>query len=171
MCRATSPLGDCSVSSFPELSAPASLRSALRLSSHKSFMNSSGLFKARSSILSPREAGPHPSWCGNDVADDFSGSLHSWSRLHDLCALQAVLRRPPQPYRPPRRRTAESRSGRSRRSDLRPGREIRPAQLGPAPIRRLAHPQRPIQKAFRKQRFPPPAHIGPTPTALTCMGP
>jgi hypothetical protein len=98
-------------------------------------MNSSGLFKARRAILSPLEAGPHPSWLGTDVAQRLSGPLYPWSRLHDLCALQTPLRRPPRRHRPPRRRGERSRSSGSRRTDFRPCQEkcSRPTGTGKLP--------------------------------------
>jgi hypothetical protein len=60
---------------------------------NKSLINSSGLFKARSLILFPVEAGPRLSWRGSDGPHRIFCALHSWCGFHDLRAVSVDLGR------------------------------------------------------------------------------
>jgi hypothetical protein len=113
--------------------------------------NSSGLFKARCSILFPVEAGPHWSCCGTDVAHHISGPLHSWSGLHDLCFLQADFRRQAQRHRPPGSRAQGCRSSRIIRAISRPSQENRSGSPGARPLRRPACLQRRLERTLSAQ--------------------
>jgi hypothetical protein len=124
------------------------IRSVSRETAYNFLTNPSGLFKARHSILSSLEAGRYPSWRGNDVAHRILGSLHSWSGLHDLCALQAALRRPAQRHSPPRGRAERSRSSGGVWADFLPCQEKCSRPTGTRNLPRLTRPQHRFRKTF-----------------------
>ena len=102
--------------------------------SNKILMESSGLFKARPAILIPMEAGRRAPWRVSDAVQHICSSFHLGSGLHDLCALQAALRRPAQRHRPPGRGAKEG----ARRADAPsiPHLIARRRTCDPAPSRR-----------------------------------
>lgn len=85
---------------------------------NKFLTNPSGLSSARRPILSPVEAGPHPSWRGSDGPHSILCSLHSWNRFSDLRPFSVDLGR-----QAPRHCSAGSR----------PPEGVRPAAAPPIP--------------------------------------